>query len=94
MRSLPSQYSMLNTPFMLHWLNRYHLTLPAWVLAESMRPLAWLAGQAALVGSPLAGMMGLSQWEAWAETLNDPERYDALCTMLAEQVEMNQKGNL
>ena len=57
-----------------------------------MRPFAWLAGQAALVGSPVAGIVGLSQWEAWAEVLNDPERYDALCDALAEQVHTDGQG--
>lgn len=79
---------------MLHWLNHHHLSLPAWVLAESLRPLAWIAGQAALVGSPLAGMLGFTQWEAWVETLNNPDRYDALCTTLAEQVHAGQKGKV
>jgi hypothetical protein len=72
---------------MLHWLNQHHLSLPAWMLAESLRPFAWLVGQMALVGSPLAGMVGVSQWEAWAELLNDPEQYDAFCSALAEQVQ-------
>lgn len=78
---------------MLHWLNQHHLSLPAWVLAESMRPFAWLAGQAALLSAPVAGVMGLTQWEVWVEVLNDPERYDALCEALAEQVHADSKAD-
>lgn len=51
-----------------------------------MRPFAWLAGQAALVGAPVASVIGLTQWENWTDLLNDPERYDALCEALAERV--------
>lgn len=74
---------------MLHWLKQHHLALPAWVLAESIRPFAWVVGQAALVGSPLAGIVGVSQWERWAELLNDPEQYGAFCDALAEHLHTN-----
>ncbi len=77
---------------LLRWLAHHHLSVPAWTLAESMRPLAWLAGQVALVGSPVAGLFDIAAWDEWAETLNDPERYDALCRALAAQSELEMEN--
>lgn len=40
-------------------LRRRGLALPAWLLVESVRPLGWLLGQAALVAQPLMHAAGL-----------------------------------
>lgn len=55
------------------------LAVPAVFFLELHRPLAHLASQLALLGSPLlAAMLGLQRFEQLRAVLADPEQYEAL----------------
>lgn len=64
------------------WLHHNRLDLPAWMMAESLRPMAWVAGQLAVVAQPVASGLGINGWQTLIDTLDDPTAYDALCAAL------------
>lgn len=72
------------------WLQVHHLSLPAWILLESVRPFGWLLGQSGLLVQPLARGMGWEQPVAMAiRCLDNP---DALAT-LSEAIAPDRKGS-
>ena len=82
----PSPDSANSNPWYTHpgvmWLRHNKLSLPAWLVVESLRPMAWVAGQLALVAEPLANGLGVDGWQRLINTLDDPAAYDALCAAL------------
>ncbi|MBI2300977.1 MAG: hypothetical protein HYU66_18860 [Armatimonadetes bacterium] len=59
------------------------LAVPAVFFLELHRPLAHLASELALIGSPLlASLLGLRRFEQLRAVLADPEQYEALVTSI------------
>ncbi len=59
------------------------LAVPAMFFLELHRPLAHLASQAMVVGTPiLAPLLGLSRFDELREVLADPIRYKAFLELL------------
>ncbi len=77
----PSSDTWRDQPWVV-WLHQNGLALPAWIVAESMRPMAWVAGQIAVVAHPLVNGLGVGGWHRLIEVLEDPAAYDSLCTAL------------
>lgn len=72
------------------WLEAHRLSLPAWILLETIRPFGWLLGQSGLLVQPLARGMGWEQPIAMAiRCLDNP---DFLAT-LSEAIAPERKGS-
>ena len=58
------------------WLTRYQMDMPAAILAETYRPLAFLAGQIMLACAPLLPIDRMQQWgeglSQWDKKRDDP----------------------
>jgi len=65
--------------------HRYRLETPAVLFLEMHKPLAFIGSQAFLVASPiLAAFIGMSQVEAFAELIREPEHVERLIQRIEE----------
>ena len=90
MTNSPTDLPDIEATHIAEWLQAHHLSLPAWILLESVRPFGWLLGQSCLLVQPLARGMGWEQPIAIAiRCLDNPE----LLATLSEAIAPERKGS-
>ncbi len=67
-RPLPAE-----THGLVQAITKREMVLPSLVFLASHRPLAFVVGQMLYVASPMAGLLGWSGCNGWADILSDPE---------------------